>query len=64
MKKIITFTDITGLLEETKPQPASNFIPEWYKKVQSYVGGEKKPNGSGGGTATVKKCIPVLWRIK
>lgn len=63
MKKIITFTDISGLLEENKPQPASNFIPEWYKKMQSYVGGEKKPNGSAVSTATVKKCIPVFDAI-
>lgn len=35
-------------------------LPEWYKQIDSYTGKNKAPDGSGGTTATVKKCIPVF----
>lgn len=56
----ITFTNMTGYAELEKPVPASNEIPDWYKNTQSYMSDLKKPNGNGGTTATVKKCIPVF----
>jgi hypothetical protein len=59
----IVFTDITGSVEEFKPKPASLFIPEWYKKLESYVGGAKKPAGSGETTATAKRCMPIFDAI-
>jgi hypothetical protein len=55
----ITFTNTTGIDIE-QPQPASKFIPDWYKNMESYIGGEKKPNGNGKGEATIKRCMPVF----
>jgi len=46
-----------------QPQPASKVIPNWYKNMDSYIGGEKKPDGYGGTTATIKRCIPVFDAI-
>jgi len=44
-----------------KPVPASKIIPEWYKKLDSYVGGEKKPLGDGArAPSTIKKCMPFF----
>jgi len=60
--KAITFTNTSGV-EIAKPEPAKSFIPEWYKKMESYLGGVKKPNGNGEGAATIKKCIPVFDAI-
>jgi hypothetical protein len=58
-KMKIIFTNILERnLEE--PKPASKFIPDWYKNLESYVVGEKKPNGFGDTTATAKKCMPVF----
>jgi len=46
----------------TRPEPSQNFIPEWFRKMESYHGGkiqvrEKESN------ATAKKCIPMLDAI-
>jgi hypothetical protein len=58
----IIFTDIhnpDGVL--TKPRPASEYIPEWYKKAKGYanVQNKKAPSLDGTPTATVKRCMPV-----
>lgn len=45
------------------PKPARNEIPDWYKKMDSYINGEKKPIGDGTTAATIKKCIPVFDAI-
>lgn len=58
----IIFTNTTNL-ELEYPKPASKIIPEWYKKVDSYIDNEKKPNGDGITTATIKRCMPVLDAI-
>lgn len=58
----ITFTNIAGIDIE-KPLPASKFIPEWYSKMESYIGGNKKPAGNGTTTATIKRCMPVFDAI-
>lgn len=58
----ITFTNTSGIdLEE--PKPASKFIPEWYKQMESYIGGIKKPDGQAGTTGTIKRCMPVFDAI-
>jgi hypothetical protein len=62
MTKIL-FTNTSTFLELEQPKPASNFIPSWYKEVESYVGGVKKPNGDGGTTGTIKRCMPVFDAI-
>jgi hypothetical protein len=61
MKKIV-FTNITDHIFDL-PKPASKYLPTWYKDMESYIGGEKKPDGKGLTTATIKKCIPVLDSI-
>ena len=58
----ITFTNTSGIDIE-QPQPASKFIPDWYKNMESYIGKERKPNGNGGTPATIKRCIPVFDAI-
>lgn len=41
------------------PIPASRDIPEWYKKLDRYSGGEKRPS-TDKVISTIKTCIPVL----
>lgn len=59
----ITFTNISGFDNLEQPQSASKFIPDWYKDMESYIGGEKKPGGEGTTLATVKRCMPVFDAI-
>lgn len=59
----IIFTNTSSFEDLEKPQPASNFIPEWYKTMDSYTNGKKQPDGSGITTATIKKCMPVFDTI-
>ena len=61
--KIIKFTNTMGVSEKYCPKPATSFIPEWYKKLESYIGGEKKPTGDGRTSATVKRCMLVFDAI-
>lgn len=61
--KIITFSTYLDIEKEFYPQPASKFIPEWYKNLESYIGGKKIPTGQGDTSATIKKCIPVFDAI-
>jgi hypothetical protein len=58
----ITLTNTSGIDIE-QPQPASKFIPDWYKNMESYISGNKKPNGSGNTDATIKRCMPVFDAI-
>lgn len=54
-KNIITFTKIVKHVDDLySPQPATKFLPEWYKNTDGYIG-EKKPYSQ-----TIKKCIPVF----
>lgn len=61
MKRIIFTNTVNTEIEQ--PKPASQYIPDWYKKLESYIGGEKKPDGDGNAQTTVKKCIPVFDAI-
>lgn len=61
--KNIVFSSSIQIQPEFYPEPAKKNIPEWYKKMESYVGGIKKPQGEGTTTATMKKCIPVFDAI-
>ena len=57
----ITFTDTIGLPKEIKPCPASQMLPDWYKKTESYIGGKKIPIPNNNLTkSTIKKCMPVF----
>jgi len=62
MDKNISFTDKTGLHLEYSPQPASSYIPEWYKKMDSYTNKTGVPTDTGA-TGTIKKCMPVFDSI-
>jgi len=46
-----------------KPKPASQFIPEWYKNMESYINNVKKPTEPNTTTATIKRCMPVFDAI-
>jgi hypothetical protein len=63
MTNIIKFTNTMGVPEEYTPVPASKLIPDWYKNLESYIGGEKRPDGSAGTTATAKRCMPIFDAI-
>jgi hypothetical protein len=56
----IKFTDTMGTAKEYYPKPANTFIPDWYKDLESYIGGEKVPAKDGGTVSTVKRCMPVF----
>ena len=56
----IIFTDTMGVPEEFAPKPATSFVPDWYKNIESYMNGEKKPTGDGGTSGTIKRCMPVF----
>jgi len=60
MIQIIKFTDTMGIPEEYYPVPASKIIPDWYKNLESYVGGYKRPDGNAWTTATAKRCMPIF----
>jgi hypothetical protein len=60
---IIKFTDTMGVPEEYRPKPADKMIPDWYKNLESYISGEKKPIGDGTTTATAKRCMPIFDAI-
>ena len=56
----IIFTKTFGVPDEYVPKPADKHVPDWYKNLESYIGGEKKPTGDGQTTGTVKRCMPVF----
>jgi len=61
MSKEIIFTKMHDVSDMYFPQPSSSFLPEWYKKTESYHGAQVKNLGFDLNTnATVKKCIPVF----
>jgi hypothetical protein len=56
----IIFTNIGNIPEEFAPKPASKFIPDWYKNLESYINGKKIPTGEGGSAVTAKRCMPIF----
>lgn len=59
----IVFTKTFDVSDEFEPKPADKFIPDWYKNLDSYFTGSKKPDGKGGTTSTIKRCMPVFDAI-
>jgi hypothetical protein len=59
----ITFINTFDFAGIEKPIPASESIPDWYKETQSYMNGAKVPDGQGGTTGTIKRCMPVFDAI-
>jgi hypothetical protein len=62
-KSLITFTNINGSNEIYSPEPASNNLPEWYIKTNSYIGTHKNINENFETTGTIKKCMPIFDAI-
>lgn len=60
----IKFTNILDIPNEFAPQPASKYIPQWYKDLNSYRSHSKKPNGNGQTDGTIKRCMPVFDAIE
>lgn len=64
-KKTLKYKEITFVsfqfkfAKEYNPQPASRFIPEWYKKTTGHIGKKNHPEG----IPTIKQCVPVLDAI-
>ena len=59
----IRFTNVLPVAEEYSPKPASAFVPEWYKNIESYHGNVKTTDGFGRTLATIKRCMPVFDAI-
>lgn len=59
MSKVIKFTNTIGTEDIFPPEPAAKILPDWYKNLDSYVGGEKVVK-NGQTTATIKRCMPVF----
>jgi hypothetical protein len=64
-KKYIKFKPETKYAEDTMDEPnaAIKHIPEWYKKIPKYIGGQvdlKFPIGKESPNVTIKRCIPFL----
>jgi hypothetical protein len=61
MSKNIIFTKVTDLVsDEFVPRPASEFLPDWYKKTDSYIGLKKDVEFNSGTVSTIKRCMPVF----
>jgi len=58
----IQFTNIfLKNIDVEKPQPALNFIPDWYRKQKSFTNSKKGMLFPEGNTdASIKKCMPVF----
>lgn len=56
----IIFTRIIDVTDDFAPQPAGKLLPEWYKKMKSYIDSNERNVKEGTITSTVKKCVPVF----
>ena len=62
----VKFKPYSKLAEDvlTPPQPAKNFIPQWYKDTPMYIGTDTTPGISHGNrkaaNTTIKACSPFL----
>ena len=59
----IIFTNTREISGYYPPTPASQVIPEWYKKVDSYLSQGKiplEPDSPHETPATIKRCMPVF----
>lgn len=61
---IIKFTNAFDVPIQFAPQPASKYIPQWYKEINSYRSKSKTTNGSGQTDGTIKRCMPVFDAIE
>lgn len=63
----IIFTNYSKNQEIEIPKPASQLIPDWYKKIESYIDSDHPTplflNEKVDSNATIKKCMPVFDSI-
>ena len=58
--KFYPFNDKTAMFAP-KPEPASKFIPEWYRQQPGFIGDEYKDFiAKGGSSGTIKRCMPIF----
>jgi hypothetical protein len=60
MSKEIIFSKVLDVSDEFFPKPASSFLPDWYKKTESFRDNKKDIFMDGSPNATMKKCLPVF----
>lgn len=67
LEKKIKFTPFEEFVEGAidPPKPASQFVPEWYRKTEQFMNpnqGIRMPDGNGGHytNLTVKRCVPFF----
>lgn len=61
MSKIIKIFNTQGkFYDYFPPTPASENVPEWYKKQSGYVDNDKSISPDGLVNQTVKRCVPVF----
>jgi len=63
MTQEIVFTNQYPNYDLELPKPSSAYLPSWYKEMDSYRGGVKKPTSDNVNAGTVKKCMPVFDAI-
>ena len=56
----ITFSNTGKVPDRYAPKSAAESVPDWYKNLESYISGKKKPTGQGMTSATIKRCMPVF----
>jgi len=66
LEKNIKFYPVSELSEEAipYPEPASQFVPEWYRKTSPYIDKTQGPkvisDGQIDGNVTIKRCVPFF----
>ena len=57
----VTFSHVDNQKDLFPPVPASQSLPDWYKKLPSYINNQKKPSYDDDmAPATAKKCMPMF----
>ena len=57
---LISFTPAVDIgTDKYNPYPAASVVPDWYKKMDNYIGGNERMFVNGSPNATVKRCVPV-----
>jgi hypothetical protein len=59
----IIFTNTNNIPAEYQPKPASKYIPDWYKNLESYLNQKKAPVNNGQSAASAKRCMPIFDAI-
>lgn len=57
----IIFTKVLDSVSDFySPKPASSFLPDWYKKTDSYLNESKGLLNNNQTSGTIKRCMPVF----